>query len=217
MVLCYVPACESRARFSVNVFTDASPGRGTVGRLIESHFPNDLAVLTVSLCFLQHFIGKRNYRTHFAWHSALVWLISVQLPYPYWCSSPELNISVQHATPLTFSTSGHISTSVTEFLSSCVPATRTFNALKHEMTRSPLLMSSPRKPCLILQNDLSSFYFWLAYLCIAYCLADSHCVSPVIQRRIYPHIPFDLCCSRLLYIIDVRIWSCLVYAPVLLL
>lgn len=45
----------------------------------------------------------------------------------------------------TFVAFGHVYTSANELLSRFAPATRTFSALKHKLTRSPLRTSSPRK------------------------------------------------------------------------
>lgn len=78
----------------------------------------------------------------------------------------------------------HVLTSSIDRLSIFVHATRIFSALNCEITRSLMLTNSTRKPCMILQRSLSSFIICLAYLCAAYCHADSDRSFQLIEQYI---------------------------------
>lgn len=133
-------------------------------RFITSHFPENLAVSSTfkppSSAFYGPFIVLVcDYLINFSWCSA--WLISIHLSYLHWSSSRHLQLSLHYVTLLTLAVPSHIPTSVSELLPDFPRATRAFRELNHETTNGPLLTNSPRKLCIILHKDLSSFGFWL--------------------------------------------------------
>lgn len=119
------------------------------------------------------------------------------------CSSSHLNFSVHYAMIFTFGDSGHISISSIELRSRFAPAIRRLSSLNHEMDRGPLLMSGPRKPCVI---------FWNGFLI---SISDLH----FLQRRMWLHLPvyfpgnppiaFDFSYSHFICTIPAHIWPCL--------
>lgn len=93
-----------------------------------------------------------------------VFTTSIQLSRCHCFSSFELNLSVYYVAPLPFCDSGHILT--------LAPAMHTLGALKHAMTRSPLLSNGLRN-CLVLWNTFSSFGFSLTCLYFPQCFIAS--------------------------------------------
>lgn len=82
----------------------------------------------------------------------LVLTTSTQLSYYHCFSSNQLSVSVLSVTLPSFGDSGHISTPAAELRSCFAPWMHIFNALQHELNRSPLLTNSPRKLCSVMKS-----------------------------------------------------------------